>query len=439
MSIINSIKNIFKNNSASQKIKDAETVKMFNSLVAFKVVPALVVRYNNGEISFEHFSNKSLYCPISSSLVDNISLTKTNIDELEIIILTLPSNSQIAEVDTIIIAHNILNKKAKAYSMEYSFGNKFMICEPLLNEHSNIGTIVSNRKEFQDEVVKLAKSELFEKDENVVKTTESKGQTTTNEFVDILTNPLLQDLNGMDKLDEINSKIVKNADHLLSLLPDYPEVTYDGRVECQIILASTLVPDYDKTVLSRAIALRNNDIDLFKIEQKIDYYRTMFIGFTTCSSLMNEWTLLDFAKIKGKMQIGNLVKPDSYGCLKRAIFTNANGERLMCRFVMLTSDQQNPKYVQEHKHELAVRQYSEDDYVIVPTIFDKYDRSSFYDILAYWIFCNPLAYDDVFNIHKFYAELEKRGIQTNKSNRAFEFAYIESRQRVMDALIELPF
>lgn len=464
MDIIKKVKKFF-NIRQSDPITEAfvnemskDAISEFNAMIAFVVVPNLVSQYNQKNISFSAITDKNSYKKYASSSMDKFKISKVELkqDVAELIVMTLPSNKKFSEVEALVIAHYISAKKAVVYSMEYSLENQFAICKPSVNGHENMGIFINNEKEFASEVIKQVLLDI-EKNESEKAINEPPEETTTERFArklaeqkkafdkipseieNYITNPLLLELEGMDKLNDISASIAEHADYMISLLSDLPNVSEEGKLECQIVLASTLVTQYDKFVLGRSIASKSSIIDSFRIEQKIDYYRTLFIGFTTCSNPLNEWTLMEFAGLKGKMQIGNLVKPDSYGCLKRAVFTNANGERLMCRFVMLTSDQQNPKYVQEHKHELIVRQYSEDDYVIVPSIFDNYGRSSYYDILAYWIFCNPLAYDDVFNVHKFHLELEKQGISPNVSKGIIERAYIESKNKLHESLIELPF
>lgn len=48
--------------------------------------------------------------------------------------------------------------------------------------------------------------------------------------------------------------------------------------------------------------------------------------------IKNSWSLLSFARMKGKMQVGNFVNKETGDTFKSAIFTNPDGERCFVAF-----------------------------------------------------------------------------------------------------------
>lgn len=48
--------------------------------------------------------------------------------------------------------------------------------------------------------------------------------------------------------------------------------------------------------------------------------------------IKNSWSLLSFARMKGKMQVGSFVNKETGDTFKSAIFTNPDGERCFVAF-----------------------------------------------------------------------------------------------------------
>lgn len=69
--------------------------------------------------------------------------------------------------------------------------------------------------------------------------------------------------------------------------------------------------------------------------------------------IRNSWSLLAFAKMKGKMQVGNFVNSETGEQFKSCIFTNNDGERCFVAFSSKLGEL-TPAEIADKKNELQV-------------------------------------------------------------------------------------
>jgi hypothetical protein len=69
--------------------------------------------------------------------------------------------------------------------------------------------------------------------------------------------------------------------------------------------------------------------------------------------IKDSWTLLAFARMKGKMQVGNFANSETGETFKSCVFTNTDGERC---FVSFSSNlgELTPSQISAQKHDLQV-------------------------------------------------------------------------------------
>ena len=144
------------------------------------------------------------------------------------------------------------------------------------------------------------------------------------------------------------------------------------------------------------------------------------------------WAFTKLARMKGSWQIRGLIKPDIYGNNKHAIFTDEDGKSYKCVFFMLTTEQQNLEYIQENKESLSLDYISEDMCVIFPSCYENYNENMFFDILTYWIYCNPLGNEKLFRLDNLYDVLLIHKLALKKSGEVMKRAFKETQKQEKD-------
>lgn len=76
-------------------------------------------------------------------------------------------------------------------------------------------------------------------------------------------------------------------------------------------------------------------------------------GQAELKGIRNSWSLLAFAKMKGKMQVGNFVNSETGEQFKSCIFTNNDGERCFVAFSSKLGEL-TPAEIVDKKNELQV-------------------------------------------------------------------------------------
>lgn len=77
--------------------------------------------------------------------------------------------------------------------------------------------------------------------------------------------------------------------------------------------------------------------------------------------IKDSWTLLAFARMKGKMQVGNFANSETGETFKSCVFTNPDGERC---FVSFSSNlgELTPSQISAQKNDLQVVQLESGNY-----------------------------------------------------------------------------
>ena len=240
------------------------------------------------------------------------------------------------------------------------------------------------------------------------------------------------------KHEKIYQDIILEANDMVNLLSQFISVSAEGQFECEILLASTIVERCQKVHLVNALYMANKDMGLnfYAIEKKLDYYRMLQNKLIWSLDSIELWSYREFAKMwKGEPQFRGLIKPDKYLNNNHAIFTHEEGWMQQCSFFMIPPEHQNAMFIKEHQDDLLVRKGTATDYVIMPKEYANYNKNVFFDILIYWIYCNPLENIKMLQVDKLSDELKHDKEVLNelkeRMKNAFEQAVKSLHSRLM--------
>lgn len=228
------------------------------------------------------------------------------------------------------------------------------------------------------------------------------------------------------RYNDIYQEIILAADNMINSLSDYISVPPEGCIECEILLASTIVGSYKKVHLVNAMYMANKDMgkNFYSIEKKLDYYSMLQNKLIWSLDGTETWSYREFTAMwEGEPQFRGLIKPDKYGNSKHIIFTHEKGWMQKCSFFMLTTEQQNADYFIENQDKLIVKRGTATDYVIMPKEYANYNKDVFFDILIYWIYCNPLADIQMLQVDKLSDELRHDKVILNELRKIMQKAF----------------
>lgn len=240
------------------------------------------------------------------------------------------------------------------------------------------------------------------------------------------------------RYNEIYQEIILIANEMVNSLSKFISVPPEGCFECEILLASTIVDDYQKVHLVNALYMANKDMGLnfYSIEKKLDYYCMLQNKLIWSLNSTELWSYREFAKMwKGEPQFRSLIKPDKYLNNNHAIFTHEEGWMQQCSFFMIPPEHQNAKFIKENQDNLLVRKGTATDYVIMPKEYANYNKNVFFDILIYWIYCNPLENIKVLQVDKLSYELRHDKEVLNELWKNMQKAYEQAIKSLHSRLV----
>lgn len=239
------------------------------------------------------------------------------------------------------------------------------------------------------------------------------------------------------KYNEIYQEIILTANDMVKSLSEFTSVPPEGCFECEILLASTIVDYYQKVHLVNALYMANKNMgkNFYSIEKKLDYYSMLQNKLIWSLDSSETWSYREFAAMwKDKPLFRGLIKPDKYGNSKHVIFTHEEGWMQKCSYFMLTTEQQNADYIKENKDRLIVKRGSATDRIIMPKEYANYNKDVFFDILIYWLYCNPLADIKTLQVDKLSDELRHDRVMLNELREVMQKAFEHATKSLLNQL-----
>lgn len=216
----------------------SDIVVKFNYTYAFKLIPQVVDNFRDGKASIKdvlNFPKIALENPQFSSVVSKIKYglsCEDNNKKIQILIISIPNNKAISEVEIAYIVFNEENMKAAYFTLERSI-NGYAVATPLSNGEHHLIDFVETAEQFVKTVLPLAIKEVEQTKTTInqdVASTQKKNKATSNkdDKVTIISiTPLLEFYNRYEsmKIGKFNNSVTGKEFHMCLFIDKYKNIT----------------------------------------------------------------------------------------------------------------------------------------------------------------------------------------------------------------------
>lgn len=243
-------------------------IKKYNYWVNFEVLPRLILDYNEKRKSVEdllnsvHYSDGSkVYDKLRERMQIKKNYSDKNPDKILILVST-PSNGQICEVALACIAINTILHHALLLTLEYTFNSTYVICEPTTTTHGNSGINVDrdSGKQFVIHAYNIASR----------------------------------------RWNEMMSRIIPS----------------ETKIEIE--------PEKDQSSIQKGNSSEKTPLEVKPVQEHAIGSRALPAQELSRDDIKQSWSLVDFARIHGRMSICTCFKKDGSN-FKSCRFSNKDG------------------------------------------------------------------------------------------------------------------
>lgn len=400
----------------------SKEITKFNYFYSFDFLPRMIEEINAGKFKIELFAyNQNLpkeYNEIAANL--KFKLTESQSPKGQLLLINVPSTGAVSEAAMAAIFFSPEYNTAFLITCENSIGS-FILCEPLVGKHTNLGIIVNKPSEALGEILTIFSHRV----ESIRKT---KGNQSADEDKTYEPTPTT-DIYGdslLNNTDSIYDLIKASSQWLFEQAHELPLPSEEGKLECQIIIASVAATRIEIGIVAQSLISgdrRFHNLGITYVLKKLEYYKEMYEKFVKQTYMVQKWPLLEFAKLKGKLKICDNPKALPGTNPKFPAFRDNADNVTVCSFGTFDDSQRTPEFIQQHKDDIIVKEYTNGRFVFWLKEYDRQNSDLFDDMLSYQIFCAPLSDKISPSEKEIYKGLQDRHIILSSQNQAMGYAF----------------
>lgn len=242
---------------------------------------------------------------------------------------------------------------------------------------------------------------------------------------------LTTDIYGTPIIERIKDfyPVIKNgANHMIAQIVGFPLISTEGKMECEIIMASVLAQELPTDLIIQAIVLgepKFHTLGISTLQNKIERYKTMYKSHIEQDFIKQRWPLSDFAKKYKKLKIVDFGNVDKFGNNKCPVFITNEDKLFVCHFSWSERSLNTADFIHNNINKITVAEYQSGEFVFRLKEDDDWLYDTYCDMVAYNVFCLPLKYQYTYSINDMISSLKERNITLSNDNSIIGYALSE--------------
>lgn len=218
----------------------------------------------------------------------------------------------------------------------------------------------------------------------------------------------------LERLSDIYYCIHAGAEEMVCQMINLPEVSKEGMMEIEILMAAILSNNIKISIVLQALLSGNplfENLKLAKIIEAMESYLSQYKSQVLHNDIKERNSLLDFAKVHGKLKLIDFKNTNTGKITKYPLFVDANFKMIKCRFVCFEENEKTANFIVKNKNNIIVDETKDGEHLFRLKRDIDYDYNFFMKIIAYYVYYSPLKYEyflDSEEIDKRLANIKKK-------------------------------
>lgn len=199
----------------------------------------------------------------------------------------------------------------------------------------------------------------------------------------------------LERLSDIYYSIHAGAENMVREMVNLPEVSKEGMMEIEILMAAILSKKIEESIVLQALLSGNPLLkkeELSKITEAMESYLYQYKSQVLHDDIKGRYPLLDFAKVHGKLKLCDFKNVNAVEITKYPLFIDENSKMTKCRFVWFEKNEETADFIVKNKTNIFVDETKDGEYLFRLKRDIDYDYNFFMKTIAYYIYQSPLKY-----------------------------------------------